>query len=134
VSINQIFGYAVGGVYILVGLLGFTVTGGVGFASPEGGLLLGIFEVNPLHNIVHLAIGAALVGGAAAGLGASRMVNTAIGAAYLLVGVLGVLVPEDAQANVLALNVADHVLHFATGAAALAVGLAADKDRATSRV
>lgn len=128
-SINQIFGYGFGAVYVVVGLLGFTVTGDVGLVSPDGGLLLGLFEVNTLHNIVHLAIGGAFLAGAAGGLGTARMVNTAIGATYVLVAVLGVIVPADAQANILALNAADHVLHFASGAAALGVGLAADRAR-----
>ena len=50
---------AIGVVYTIVGLAGFFLTGFDGFAAPEGGLLLGIFEVNPLHNIVHLTIGLA---------------------------------------------------------------------------
>ncbi|HVM13084.1 MAG TPA: DUF4383 domain-containing protein [Egibacteraceae bacterium] len=128
-SVNQAFGYAFGGVYILVGLLGFLVTGGVDLASPDGGLLLGIFEVNPLHNVVHLAIGAGFIAGAAGGLGSSRMVNTAIGGTYVLVALAGLAVPADSGANILALNAADHLLHFGSGAAALAVGLAADRAR-----
>jgi uncharacterized protein DUF4383 len=50
-----------GAVYLVVGVAGFFVTGGVGVADTEGSKLLGLFEVNPLHNVVHLAIGAALV-------------------------------------------------------------------------
>ena len=60
-SPNRLVATIFGAVYILVGLLGFAVTGGVGFIATEGGLLLGIFEVNPLHNIAHLLIGAALL-------------------------------------------------------------------------
>lgn len=43
----------------MVGVAGFAVTGFDGFADPDGELLLGLFEVNPLHNIVHLLIGGA---------------------------------------------------------------------------
>jgi hypothetical protein len=50
---------AIGIIYVLVGVAGFAVTGFDGFAEPEGDLLFGIFEVNPLHNIVHLLIGGA---------------------------------------------------------------------------
>ena len=59
-SPNRLVATIFGAVYILVGLLGFAVTGGVGFLATEGGLLLGIFMVNPLHNVAHLLIGAAL--------------------------------------------------------------------------
>lgn len=134
-SVNQIFGYAFGAVYLLVGLIGFLVTGGVGLAAPDGALLLGIFELNPLHNVVHLLIGSAFVAGAVGGTATARMVNIAIGTAYVAVGVFGVAVPEASPVNFLALNAADHVLHFGTGALALGVGLRADRNvRVTSRV
>jgi len=54
-----------------------------------------------------------------------------VGAAYLLVGILGLfMVGEDW--NYLALNQADNVLHFGTAVLALAIALWAD--RATARV
>jgi hypothetical protein len=124
-SVNVLVGYVLGAVYLLVGLLGFAVTSGVGFAATDGRSLLG-FEVNPLHNIVHLGVGAALVLAARQGLRASRAVNTAVGAVYLLVGVLGLFVMNHG-ANILALNGADNVLHFGSAALLLGVGLAADK-------
>ncbi len=124
-SANVLVGYVLGAVYLLVGLLGFAVTSGVGFAATDGGSLLG-FEVNPLHNIVHLAVGAALVLAARQGPAASRAVNTAVGGVYLLVGVLGLFI-LDSSANILALNGADNVLHVASAAVLLGVGLAADR-------
>jgi uncharacterized membrane protein YuzA (DUF378 family) len=45
-------------VYLIIGLLGFFVTGFENFASETNETLLG-FEINPLHNIVHVVIGAA---------------------------------------------------------------------------
>src|SRR4029453_8756991 len=60
-SPNRIVATVFGAVYVLVGLLGFAVTGGVGFIATDGGLLLGIFQVNPLHNVAHILIGAALL-------------------------------------------------------------------------
>jgi hypothetical protein len=48
-GVNTIFGAAAGAVYLLVGLLGFAVSGGYDFAGSEGGKLLGIFKVNVLH-------------------------------------------------------------------------------------
>src|SRR5690606_16249160 len=88
-SPNRIVATVFGAVYLLVGLLGFAFTGGVGFAGTEGGLLLGIFEVNPLHNIAHLLIGAALLIAGIANVRAAKAVNIVVGAAYLLLGVVG---------------------------------------------
>lgn len=123
---NRLLAYALGAVYLLVGLIGFAVTGPYGFASNEGGLLLGIFEVNILHNIAHLAIGAVLVLAAAKSLPAARSANFGVGAVYLLLGVLGPVITGTA-ANILALNGADHVLHLASAVALLATAAFADK-------
>lgn len=122
-TLNQRIGTIFGAVYILVGLLGFVLTDAPGFAAAEGGLLLGIFEVNPLHNAVHLLVGATLVTGALGGAAASRIVNLAVGGVYLLVGVVGIFLPADSPANILALNVPDHLLHLASALVLLGVGV-----------
>ena len=124
-SVNQLLGLGFGAVYLLVGVIGFAVSG-TGVADPEGGKILGLFEVNVLHNVVHLAIGALLVLGARRGPRPARGVNTLVGAVYLLVGVLGLFVLESSL-NILALNTADNLLHFASAALLLGVGLMADK-------
>lgn len=122
ISVAEMAGYVFGAVYVLVGLLGFAVTGGDGFTAREGGKLLGLFEVNPLHNIVHLLVGAALLWGAMKGVNAARSINTTVGATYLLVGVVGFfLIGNDA--NILALNTADNFLHLASAAVLLTAGL-----------
>lgn len=125
-SANRLVGVIFGAVYLLVGVLGFTVTGGTGFLATDGGLLLGIFEVNPLHNIVHLAIGAALLIAGIAGVRAARATNGTVGAVYLLVGIVGFFI-ADTAANILALNTADHILHLGSALVLLVVALATDK-------
>jgi len=125
-SPNRLLGTVFGAVYILVGLLGFTVTNGVGFFATEGGLLLGLFEVNTFHNVAHLLIGAALLLAGLSSVKASRAVNSTIGFAYLALGFAGLLLVGSAL-NILALNAADNVLHFASAVVLLAVGLGADK-------
>ena len=129
-SPNRIVATVFGAVYVLVGLLGFAVTGGVDFIATEGGLLLGIFQVNPLHNIAHLLIGAALLIAGFSSVAASKATNTVIGAAYLLLGIVGFFLAGTA-ANILALNTADHFLHLATALVLLGVGLGAER---TARV
>ena len=128
-SPNRLLGVIFGAVYLLVGILGFFVTNGVDFFATEGGLLLGIFMVNPFHNIVHLLIGAALLIGGLSSVSAAKATNTTIGAAYLLVGLIGLFIADPANpANILALNAADNVLHFASAILLLAVGLGAERD------
>lgn len=130
-SPNRLVATIFGAVYILVGALGFAVTGGVGFIATEGGLLLGIFEVNPLHNIAHLLIGGALLIGGLTSTRAAKGVNLTVGAAYLLLGIVGFFIADTAL-NVLALNTFDHFLHLASAIVLLGVGLAADKTTAGS--
>ena len=132
-SPNRLLGVVFGAVYLLVGILGFFFTNGVDIFATEGGLLLGIFEVNPFHNVAHLLIGAALLFSGLANVKAARTTNTIIGAAYLLLGLVGLFILESA-ANILALNGADNVLHFASAAVLLAVGLGADKATRTATV
>lgn len=128
-SPNRLLAAVFGAVYLLVGLAGFVVTSGVGFAATEGRNLL-LFEVNPLHNIVHLGIGAALLI-ASRSVGGAKAVNVTIGAVYLLVGVLGLFL-VGTGANIIALNGADNVLHLASAILLLGVGLAADKRTSAS--
>jgi len=125
-SPNRLVATVFGAVYLLVGLLGFAVTGGVGFIATQGGLLLGLFAVNPLHNVAHLLIGAALLIAGLSSVVAAKSVNTTIGAVYLLLGIVGFFIASSAL-NILALNTPDHFLHLASAIVLLGAGLAADK-------
>jgi hypothetical protein len=129
-SPNRLLGVIFGAAYVLVGLLGFSVTNGVGFFANEGGLLLGLFEVNIFHNVAHILIGAALLLAGISNKRAARTVNSTVGFAYLVLGFVGLLL-VGTSLNILALNAADNVLHFASAVVLLAVGLGADK-RTTS--
>lgn len=129
-SPNRIVATIFGAVYLLVGVLGLFVAGG-NVVGQEGGLLLGIFQVNHLHNIAHLAIGAALLFAGLRSTAAAKGVNTTVGAVYLLLGIVGFFIAGTA-ANILALNAPDHVLHLASALVLLGAGLGAE--RRSSRV
>ncbi len=83
-TIARVFGI----VFLLVGLLGFVTTP----FSMEGGLLLGLFPVNVLHNLVHLIFGAwgLLAGRTFAGATAYCRIA---GIAYIALAVVGFLTP-----------------------------------------
>jgi hypothetical protein len=130
-SPNRLLGTVFGAVYLLVGLLGFAVTGGIGFIATEGGLLLGIFAVNPLHNVAHLLIGAALLIAGLSSVSAAKAVNSTVGAVYLLLGIVGFFIVGSAL-NILALNTADHFLHLASAIVLLGVGVGAERSARVS--
>lgn len=124
-SPNRLLAGIFGAVYLLVGIIGFIVTGFDGFADTKAGGTVILFDVNPLHNIVHLAIGILLLA-ASRTVSAAKGANTLVGAVYLLVGILGLFI-IDTDANIIALNGWDNVLHFASAIVLLGVGLTQDK-------
>lgn len=120
-SAAQVVGLLFGLTYLAVGAVGFAVTGGLELADTEGDKLLGIFELNPLHNVVHLLIGAALLWGSMRA-DRARAINATVGATYLLVGIAGLFITGNDDVNILAINHADNALHL--GSAAILLGSA----------
>jgi len=125
-SINQITGWIAGIAFVVVGMLGFTVSGGHHAAGMDGGKLLGLFQVNVLHNFVHLAVGILLIVGAMGGVRSAKALNTLVGLVYLAVGIAG-LFTLDSSVNVIALNGLDNTLHLVAGASLLVVGRFVDR-------
>lgn len=121
-TVEQKFAVVAGFVYLGIGLVGFFVTGFSGLVATSDAALLGIFTLNPFHNIVHIALGAIwLMAGYALTAAGAEGVNFAIGGIYLLATVLGVL------GYLALLNVGHHAdpdnfLHLATGLVAMAFG------------
>lgn len=113
------FAIVFGAVYLLVGILGLILP------SP----LLGIFGVNLLHDIVHLAVGGLWLAAAFSGvLGADspRTASQLIGIVYLLVAILGFALP-DLMYRLLVIDLADNFLHLGTAALALYIGFLAPR-------
>lgn len=117
----QLFGLAFGIVYLVVGLVGFAITGFDDFASQTDEKLL-VFAINPLHNVAHLGVGALLLVGSGRHETA-KSINLAVGLVYLLLGILGLaggILVEDVLNN----NSADTFLHLGTAALAIYFGTA----------
>ena len=115
----QRFAAVFGVVYLLVGLAGFAVTGFSDFAGHHHHTLL-IFAVNPLHNVVHLAL--ALVWLVCAPRPqAARLADLAIGGVLGLVTVLGFMGVTDIL-GMSGFADPDNFLHLATATLALYFG------------
>ncbi len=89
----------------------------------HGWNLLG-FDVDIVHNIIHLATG--ILGIAAALTGRSRLFNQVFGVVYLLVAIIG-FIPGLNNINglylgIMHVNAADDILHLVVGAACAYVG------------
>jgi hypothetical protein len=106
--------WILGVVLLLVGLAGF-VTG-----SP-----LLVFDVDPLHNIIHVVSG--IAGLAMAGTyGKARLFLIVFGLVYGLVAVLGFA--TGSVLGLIMVNGPDNVLHIAIAAACLLVGFGSPKN------
>ncbi len=128
----QWLAYLGGATLVLVGLIGFiadsSFTTGNGI---DGDKLLGIFEVNGIHNIVHLASGLLLLA-VAPKRATARYGVLAFGAVYAIVTLIGLIDGEDVV-GLIPINPADNVLHIALTAAALLAGaVSSDKDAHTT--
>ena len=102
---------ALGAVLLLVGIVGFLT---------EPAILW--FQINSVHNVVHLLAGAIGVwAGVWGGIVAARWFNRVFGIVYALVAVLGFL-NVQAVWSLLNLNDADNWLHTVIGVGQLIVG------------
>lgn len=127
-SPNRLLGIFLGIIYTIDGIYGFFLTSDTGFAATSGPKVIGLFETNPLHNVVHIVVGVALLTAALIGASAAKAVNTTLGAVFALVGLAGlVLFQGETSLNILAINGGDTVLNFATAVVLLAVGVGADR-------
>src|SRR5688500_13457192 len=104
-----------GSVLVLVGVLGFVMP------SP----LFGLFEVNMIHNVVHLLSGALTLVAATQGVGAMRLWGKLFGLVYLVVAILGFVMPGGDLLGLMHVNMPDNVLHIALAAVFLYVGFLA---------
>lgn len=109
-----------GWVFILIGILGFVP----GITS--NGMLLGIFAVDTVHNIVHLLSGIVALMFAAKGEMGAKQFSKIFGIVYGLVAVLG-FVASDFLNGILAVNMADNLLHVLLAVIFLAIGFGKGK-------
>ena len=92
-----------------------------------GALLLGIFGINLLESIVHLAFGAW-------GLASARRVNASRsyfligGALYVVIWIYGLVIDLDSSANLIGVNTEANWLHFALSVVMLGIGLILGRD------
>lgn len=76
---QNLWAQIIGVILLLVGILGFVMS------SP----LLGFFEVNLLHNIVHIATGLIFIWAGFSKSAPTMAVNKWLGVIYILVGIVG---------------------------------------------
>ncbi len=114
-SLTKSVTWIVGVVLVLVGLAGFFV---------DGTLL--VFQVDTVHNIVHLLSGVVAIAAASSGESYSRMYLIIFGIVYGLVTVVGFVNGGDIL-GLFQVNDADNYLHAAIAVVCLGVGFGGKK-------
>lgn len=118
----------IGVTYVVLGLLGFLPVDAINPFHGEGvgaRYLLNLVAINPIHNVIHLAIGISGVW-AASTLARSRLWGVGTGAVLLLVFAAGMAqaaladYPADQMLlGLVPLNSPGHMLHLSTAGVAL---------------
>ena len=119
-----------GAVFIVVGVLGFTVPGGMQMGDPANApKLLGLFPVNLLHNVVHIAVGVwGLVAGRASGSAVAYC--KLLGFVYLALAALGFVVPTTF--GLIPIGGNDIWLHCLLGVVLVSIGFMAKAEESAA--
>jgi hypothetical protein len=130
-TVPEILSLAFGAIYLLVGIVGFFVTGFDDFFAHDTGEHLLLFEINGMHNVVHIVIGiAGLVLGRT--LAGARTYGWLLAVGYGAAFVYG-LIAIGQTWDFLSINAADNVLHIATALVGLVIALMPVRDAVDSR-
>ena len=117
----QLLALIIGAVYLLVGIVGFFITGFDDFFGHDTNETVLGFEVNPFHNVVHVLIGAAGLA-LARTLAGARTYGWLLAVGYGATFVYGLFAVGQTW-DFLSLNWADNWLHLVSALAGLAIAL-----------
>lgn len=105
-----------GVIMLAVGILGF-----IPQANPNG-MLLGLFHVNLIHNLIHVATGIVAILCGLSSEYASRVYFQVFGIVYALVALLGFYYGDRDILGLIANNTADNILHVLIALASIYLG------------
>jgi hypothetical protein len=112
----QAYALTFGATLVLAGIVGFFYDGSFSTgasAAHDHGALIGVFDVNGWHNVVHIVSGAIGLALADSWVGA-RLYALGFGLIYLLVAAIGFALGDGhAVFGLIPVNDADNVLHLA---------------------
>lgn len=117
---------AVGVVFLLIGVLGFTP---LAFDSDGVKKLLGLFQVDGTHNLVHILSGLVFLA-ASQNARWSRLAFQVFGVVYALVTLVGFMVGEGGSVlGLFHVNLFDNILHLVLAVAFLYLGFGTPERR-----
>lgn len=121
-TIDQKYSVLLGLVVIVLGILGFILTGFTNYTEMTDHFILGLFQTNGFHNTVYIIFGLLwLLGAYALTPAGNQGMNIAVGGALLIVAVLGFMGYWSLLSIPAGVN-GDNILHLAVALASLIVG------------
>jgi hypothetical protein len=121
-TIDQQYSLLIGLVVLVLGILGFFLTGFTNFTEMTNHSIFGLFQTNGFHNLVYIIFGLLWILGAFALTPAGNQgLNIAAGGALLLVAVLGFFGYMSLLSIPAGIN-GDNLLHLAVALVTLIVG------------
>lgn len=128
-TVDQSYSFLLGCIAIVLGILGFILTGVTNYTEMTDHFILWVFQTNGFHNTLYIILGVLwFIGAFTLTPAGNQGMNIAIGALLLLVGVMGFMgywsllsIPQGVNGD----NILDVVLGVATliiGGGALSVG------------
>ena len=125
-SLAQRLGPLFGALYVTIGVVGFFVTGFGSFLANTGDTLIG-FHINPMHNLVHLTIGAFLITMTASNKLSAASAEGAVmgvGLFYVTAFVIGTIAPDNLTIiSMSGYGDLENFNHLVNGVALLSLGL-----------
>jgi hypothetical protein len=116
-----------GAALLLAGIAGFFADAAFDTGSNiQGDKLLGIFEVNGIHNLIHIASGLLLLA-ASPKRASAKLVAIGFGAVYGIVAIIG-LIDGETVLGLIPINSADNILHIALALVGILAGVASSAD------
>jgi hypothetical protein len=113
----------IGFFYVVIGVVGFFITGFSNFVQNTGDELIG-FSINPFHNLVHLAIGAFLIIMSRQSTSTAEGACLGVGLFYVTAFVIGVV--GGTNLTIISMSGAgdlENFNHLVNGALLLGLGL-----------
>jgi hypothetical protein len=125
----QVYCLVFGAVLVVAGVLGFFANSSFDTGDDASrDALLGLFDVNGWHNVVHLISGAAALA-VVRSAPAARLFAFGFGGVYVLVTILGLAAGGNSTLfNLIAVNTEDNFLHLAIAALGFVAGAASPED------
>src|SRR3989344_572772 len=120
-NMANIFGW----VLLVIGVLGFVP------GITTNGHLLGIFDVNAMHNLVHIVSGLAALYLASKGAESAQTFFKVFGVIYAVVALLGFFVGDGLLLGFISNNTADTWLHVVIAVVALYLGFGSKAEGAS---